>query len=48
MKCGISATKENEIKTFSRKYTDLENYYVWDATQSQKDKYLMLSLIGRW
>jgi hypothetical protein len=41
------AIKKNEIMSFSGKQMKLESMMVSEMNQTQKDEYLMLSLIGR-
>ena len=39
------AIKKNEILTFAAKWMDLEGIMLSEVSQTEKDKYFMLSLI---
>jgi hypothetical protein len=40
-----SATKKNEILSFSSKWMELENIYLSEVSQAQKAKYCMFSFV---
>ena len=42
---GILALKKNEIMPFAAMWLDLENIMLSEISQTEKDKYYMLSLI---
>ena len=42
---GILAIKKNEIMPFAAMWLDLENIMLSEISQTEKDKYYMLSLI---
>ena len=44
---GILLLKKNEIMSFAAKWMDLEIIILRDVSQTEKDKYQMISLICR-